>query len=874
MADNSTTEQIFFPIRQADSASQANAHNLLARSVFHSLHQLIGDRLEDAVQQVVPNAVHRHVAVLVDGERGTGKSSVLSNLSTYLNSIDKQLLDQVHVLKPIDPTLLEDHDDLFLNIVVAAVLSDKDVKNAMAQDSDPRTALYKRLHHLGNALENMQTQRDKKGLDKIRAFIGNQELVEEVHNFFGAVLKLLNKKLLILPIDDVDTSLHRAFENLEVVRRYLTSPLVLPVISGDAGLYHDVTWRDFHGRLLKDSKSQRSAAQQRAQELATEYHRKVLPLQYRLSMPTMREYFNNDSIVLGDVAGGKLTFPHFHAWLDVLLNDRTNGLENSYLPVPVHTVRAFAQLVYRLRDLIPALEQAISASNLSKEMLRHYMVMPDLPATAIQAFKNTYQSTVVTSDEKTRRNSRDAAYSEFARNYGTVNQQAESASPLSAISTADWIASLQQHFSYDAEAGAAYLVLKAYGDWKNLRDTSADKWASAFDTPLFQPLLQARDYAEFKATQELNEWHTRLNGRAPESWLKQLPGATILPYPVPEIGPLVSNNTMQAYATKQVASSQRLLAELLLHRNFYQPNKTGVLLCVGRIFEIVITSLLRDVKAGDIRTILNRPPFFSFGAMAQTKTLEGSALEENEQPEMDADPDELESELVKFAEDINVWRKRLKLEDLRLSPWLVYNVMNKFFNQAWLFNDPTKPLPSIDAFDRIPWVARKAFNSIWAAFGSFEKGPLFGLPPIIATVNIGDGQDFQNSDLYRQNITPFVGTTSGATQFGLRVGAITTMLESHPLKQHTDNLQRIPIQAAAMESRNLANMAAARTTGKQNPSEWLYERTGMKRFGAAARRMRRWSSDEVSKTLNEYEARFKNSNLRDAYKLVTKAKGK
>ena len=868
MAHDSGTETIFFPIRQSDRASQAQSGSLLARSVFRALRRLIVDRLDDATHSSSSGTGHRHAAILVDGQRGTGKSSVLVNLSTYLASADASLLNRVHVLKPIDPTLLEDSDNLFLNIVAAAILADPDVKSAMAHDSEARTNLYKRLQHLGHALENVQTQREKKGLDKIRAFIGNQQLIEEVHQFFLAVLKLLKKELLVLPIDDVDTSLHRAFENLEVVRRYLTSPLVLPVISGDSELYQDVTWRDFHGRLLKDSESRRLDALQRAQDLATEYHRKVLPLQYRLSLPTMQEYFGRENIVLGDRTDSKLTFPHFYAWLEALLNDRTNGVENSYLPVPIHTIRAFAQLVYRLRDSIPALEQAISTGNLSKEMLRHYLVMPDLPANAIQAFKNTYQSSEVTAADKPRRNSRDAAYSEFARSYVTDDPQPVNTSPLADIPVAEWIAVLRQQFAYEADAGEAYLVLTAHEDWSGMKGTSGDKWTSVFDTPIFQPLLQAQNHPQFHAVHKLSDWRDRLGAyKLSQNWLAQLPELTILPYPVPEVGKPISKAVMDAYVGEDIGSNKRFLPELLLHRNFYQSNKTSVLLHVGRIFEIVITSLVRDMTAADMSTILNRAPFYSYGAMAQTKTLETYASDEDELSDESTTPVELEAELSEFTEAINTWRKDLKLEELRLSPWLVYNVMNKFFNQAWLFNHPKKPFPAADVSQHIAWVGRKAFNSIWAAFGSFEKGQLYGMPPIIASVNIGEGQDFQNSDLYRQNITPFVGKTSKAGQFGLRVGAITAMLETHPLKRLTDQLQR-PATLMVPEPKKGVRPADGLPSKKLNHSEWLFQNTSRKQFEAAARQMMSWSMKDIDDALTEYENQFKDTRLRDAYNSV------
>ncbi|MFC5459725.1 antiviral RADAR system adenosine triphosphatase RdrA [Massilia niabensis] len=869
MAENLTAEQIFFPIRQADSASQADARNLLARAVYGSLRGHVQERLNDATRSTPHASNQRHAAVLVDGARGSGKSSVLLNLKTYLESEDKQLLGRVHVLKPIDPTLLEDHDDLFLNIVVAAVLSDQDVKGALAHESVGRTNVYKRLHLLGHALENMQTQRDKKGLDKIRAFIGNQELVNEVHQFFDAVLKLLGKQLLVLPVDDVDTSLHRAFENLEVVRRYLTSPLVLPVISGDAGLYHDVTWRDIHRRLLKDSRSEALQAKERAKELATEYHRKVLPLQYRLSMPNMDQYFGDDSIVLGEMGSGSLTFPHFHAWLEGLLNDRVNGVENSHLPVPVHTLRAFAQLAYRVRGLIPALDKAISDHRLSKEMLRHHMLMPQISFAAIRAFKHTYESTEVTGDTSERRSSRDTAYSEFLDRTSAVPRNYSS--PLDGISIAQWISTLGEHFRSDAKAGAAYLVLKAYGDWASLKNRQGNKWISVFDTSLFQPALQTSQHPHFEAVHDLADWAERLSARVPEGWLKKLSSATILPYPVPEIGPLVSVNATRTYLAANVESDLRLLTELLLHRNFYQRNKTGMLLCVGRMFELVITSLMRDMTASDIAMVLSRPPFFSVGALAQTKTLGGDAIEQVDVPDIEADPMDLTDEMAKLAGDINQWRAQLKLRDLHLSPWLVYNVMNKFFNQAWIFNAPSRTVSAPDSFAAIAWVGRKAFNSIWAAFGSFEKGERYGFPPIIATVNVGDGADFQRSDLYRQNITPFVGEKSGVTEFGRRVGAITALLESHPLKLLTDRLP-VPSAQALSDEKKETNTAVEGRIERQNPSDWLFEYTGKKQYDAAARRILNLPIGKARELLKAYEEKYQNPKLRDAINRVGQVK--
>ena len=61
----------------------------------------------------------------------------------------------------------------------------------------------------------------------------------------------------------------------------------------DLKLYDDLTWRNFHGRLIKESKEDSSGALVRAKDLAQEYQRKILPLQYRIEMPQVISYLRS-----------------------------------------------------------------------------------------------------------------------------------------------------------------------------------------------------------------------------------------------------------------------------------------------------------------------------------------------------------------------------------------------------------------------------------------------------------------------------------------------------------------------------------------------------------------------------------------------------
>ena len=796
MTENSNTP-LYFPINQREAVAQKKANTLLAVDVYTQIHSFVKNAIPSEENEDDDlNANRQHSAILIDGARGTGKSAVLVNLGLYLADIDKTTSNQVHIFKPIDPTLLEDHDNLFLNVIVGAILTDKTVVAAQTSRPEDRACLHKQLQRLGTALEGLQKQREQQGLDKLRSFIGNHQLMQEVHNFFGVVRKLLGKKLLIITIDDVDTSLNQAFENLEVVRRYLTSPHVLPIISGDQRLYHEVTWREFHGKLIKPSSYAKPQAYEKALELANEYQRKILPLQYRLKMPQVSDYLQNNNILLAHTEGSSMSLPLplFHAWVAALLNGPVNGLENSYLPVPLGTIRSLAQLINRVKELIPPLATSIAAAKLDDEMsIKRALLMPTSVSNALRAFAANY-----TVREKVN----NSAYSAFKKALPAPPEPATLSENKFLAPSREWSRKLHEHFQFDPMGGTAYLVLQAQADWAN--QPIAGRSRSIFDTPLFQPLKHSDDaLAIFAANVDLNEWQLQLKGRAPEGWLARLPTNAILPYPVPELGCAITGGKKYRFAEGENYLENNLLVDLLLNKNFYSTNKKAKLICVGRIVELIITSLLRDINQRDIELLLQRPPFYSFSHIAATKTHfisdnDGTAIDAW-QEDTDAELAERDAAIASLVTEIAEWRTTFKIGNLNVSPWLVYNVFNKVMNQAWLFNEPTMFANTKESqiVRTIARVARKTFYSVWSAFGSFEKGAFYELQPVISTVNIGDGEIFENSDLYRQNIAPFYSkNTQERRFFGEQIRAITFLLGEHPLRRWVEQTPKPDIEPA------------------------------------------------------------------------------
>jgi hypothetical protein len=767
---------IYFPLGHGERASHLKVNQLLARPIYERLAEMLDESLPELRSESDGESEEErftrgrgHSTVFLDGDRGTGKTTVIVNLRQYLESPEVTaqfpgLADAVHIFRPIDPSQLEDGDNLFLDVIVAAVLGDKGVNAQRERKPQEWQALHASLQKLGSALQGRETQGVGFGLDKLRAFMGSQELAGAVHEFFFRAATLLGKRLLVLPIDDVDTTLHRAFENLEVVRRYLASPVLLPVVCGDLSLYREVTWRDAFKRLTKDTAAYHEQARPFADDLAREYLRKILPLHRRVRMLGVDDFLRNEEILLGSEDQAKetppLTLPQFGAWLQALLAGAVNGHENSRLSIPIPTVRALSQLLFRVRDEIPTLEQAVS------------IVSAPLPET----------------DLMQRIFSRQKGETPTEIRIGSKNRLVLR---TNSVSLPTWHEALLGHFMYEARAGAVCLVLMASQHWRQNRTESV------FATPLFEPLKQVdQPTLRYIETRAALNWKSDLDRRLPESWVMSLPEESILPFSTPEIGRAVKLSPWDPDKTTTDELILKLVLDLSTHRNFYASSKQATLICSGRVLELIVTSLVRDPTWGDIERIQNAPPFHSAAAVASTKPV----LLDNDEAEEDhflaaEDSDgggfQQNVHLRMFLNEISEWRRSNLIAEWVQSPWLIYCALNKTFNQSPSFNRPLSvgQQPTTEPSSLVVESGLAAFNSFWAAIASFEKGPIFNLPMKLSNVNLNPDKEFEYNELFLQNIRPFIGRQHINEAFGdEQVVSISRALATHPLRAKLNSL--------------------------------------------------------------------------------------
>ncbi|HAT05338.1 MAG TPA: hypothetical protein DDZ61_22290 [Aeromonas salmonicida] len=834
----------YIPLNAGESAVLPDANTLLPRDeVYEPLAQMIIEAVNkaEAATGRSLNQLREHNAISIDGARGTGKTAVLVNLKSYLDQErHKHILSKVHILDPVDPTLLENGESLFLHIIVAAVLHDKDVKEQQRNKPDKARSLNQTLEKLAQSLESVETQQDRYGMDKVRAMYSNKQLADCVQEFFREVLGLLGKQLLILPIDDVDTSLNRAFENLEIVRRYLATPYVLPIVCGDRELYNDVTWRDFHGRLTNDSKHLSKAAYERAVELAAEYQRKILPFPRRLTMPSVDKYWQQSNIYLRNGQQVEVIPLHnFISWLEIFLAGPVNGLGDSQLPLPIPSMRALTQLLNQCQQLIATLPETIKKGDSALAVKRAWQ-MPDMPVKAIEEFEKEYQKRH--KDEKREYGSAYATFAKFAKPSSTTDANADREN----VDRGAWVSSLEKHFKFESTGGAAYLVLLARKHWQQWQDAEAGQHSgSVFDTPLFQPRIHGNmNYQHFERNYDLSDWEESLKDKLPKVWFRDLSGLkTILPYPVPEVG-----RNINKYLRAQLTYSRRednqnwlvalgkvsakfisneplsrnagLLLNLLTEHYFYKPAQRIVVLNIGRIFELIITSLLGEVELSDLQRILHSAPFFSAKSQVQDiavsnqkDTDEGDETTGDGNDEDTVEP--LDLALSELQKEISEWRQEHAIAQLDVSPWLIYKVFEKVYTMVSDNGEYANGEHNLAvALNK----AGLVFYATWSAFGSFEKGRLFGLPELVTSVALRKATNFEQHDHFKMNIGHLAphkqhlsGETNSATDrqmFAKATRTISGVLASHPLR----HLIIDPVMDAIPKQRNVESALAALTS--------------------------------------------------------------
>jgi hypothetical protein len=245
----------------------------------------------------------RGTVFFIDGTRGAGKTTFLKSLTKELTTNN----DKLALLIEVDPTQVETGEHIFLSVLYALQhLIDKQNKcRQFSIDEDKYEGWRKQLKKLAGGLQLLDEKNNPlQGIDE-EAFLNwgleraqsGMELAVTFKKLIEDSCALLNKKALIISIDDADTNFSKGKQVLEMIRRYLDSPYLVVLITGDLQLYSHLVRDHYYesmGKTIYERDKHRSDEQIRLiDHLEDQYLKKLFPLHQRAHLTPLWDLMKN-----------------------------------------------------------------------------------------------------------------------------------------------------------------------------------------------------------------------------------------------------------------------------------------------------------------------------------------------------------------------------------------------------------------------------------------------------------------------------------------------------------------------------------------------------------------------------------------------------
>ncbi|EJM78899.1 hypothetical protein [Pseudomonas sp. GM55] len=279
---------------------QKDAFSRLTNLIQHQLGSIPKESFAD-FKETELSYPRTHNAALIEGGRGSGKTTFLLTALQRLNNANDEeaglIAQQLHVLPMIDPTLIETKENIIIVILSMIEAATAHAPGNYDQLDKAKQALAEGLGLLDGIGSNSAYGSEwedanwvmSRGLNKA---MKGRLFERKLGAYIEAALRLLKKEAFVVAFDDVDTNFAHGHAILETIRKYLTSPRLVLLLSGDLDLYGRLLRRGiydtFGDKVLKQDPDIIGGDKQNVAnavlELEEQYLLKVVPPQNRISM--------------------------------------------------------------------------------------------------------------------------------------------------------------------------------------------------------------------------------------------------------------------------------------------------------------------------------------------------------------------------------------------------------------------------------------------------------------------------------------------------------------------------------------------------------------------------------------------------------------
>ncbi|ASV39768.1 hypothetical protein CI807_27360 [Pseudomonas sp. NS1(2017)] len=308
------TTTIIIDLNQSDTNAKLEVNQLVQRQSYNTLKERIERDLASAEKVPPSGQVHRAeheypygsgLVYFIDGTRGAGKSTFLQSAFHALG--DEKTSLNIRPLAYIDPSRIERSEIILLSVLKALKNSITSTSAGSRLNGENQIQCFReQFKKLAGGLSLFSSTHDQlQDLDPELFFEWgleragySKDLRINFHALLDLSCQILNTDSLIIAFDDADTHSQHARSVLECIRKYLDTPRLVVLVTGDIELY-SLMVRDHFYDSLGDAKhgQVKERADQRhkmVDHLEDQYLLKLFPMHRRLQLRPLWNLLLND----------------------------------------------------------------------------------------------------------------------------------------------------------------------------------------------------------------------------------------------------------------------------------------------------------------------------------------------------------------------------------------------------------------------------------------------------------------------------------------------------------------------------------------------------------------------------------------------------
>lgn len=275
-----------------------------------TIQSIVKDNL-DAIERRDRVSVIHQPCFFVNGERGSGKSTVLRELQGALCSDEKKKSEvRMGLLASIDPTELADTESFFVHILGRVQKLLQDCKNNNFINEEQRQRLsqaYSCMQTMSRGLGLLMRRTESSDIEEDANYVVQESIAECVSSArlkekFAELMECLSGiygvSSWLVTVDDADMNFKNCRDVFETARKYLFNPRMCFIFAGDLKLYIMVVRGMQMGHFGKTTLTHDIERQEHIfdllDSLEDQYIMKLFPVENRMNLESFAFVLSNN----------------------------------------------------------------------------------------------------------------------------------------------------------------------------------------------------------------------------------------------------------------------------------------------------------------------------------------------------------------------------------------------------------------------------------------------------------------------------------------------------------------------------------------------------------------------------------------------------